>query len=41
MKKAYELRDKMRTLGYKDCFIAGFNNDERIGIKSAVELMNE
>jgi len=41
MKKAYELRDKMRTLGYKDCFIAGFNNNERIGIKSAVELMND
>ncbi len=41
MKKAYELRDKMRTFGYKDCFIAGFNNNERIGIKSAVELMNE
>lgn len=41
MKKAYDLRDKMRGKGYKDCFIAGFNNNERIGIKSAVELMNE
>jgi len=41
MKEAYELRDEMRTLGYKDCFVAGFNNNERIGIKSAVELMNE
>ena len=37
---AYEHRDKIKAMGYSDCFVAGFNNDERIGIKDAVELSN-
>lgn len=37
---AYEHRDKIKAMGFSDCFVAGFNNDERIGIKDAVELAN-
>ncbi len=39
LKKAHELRYKMLDKGYKGSFIAGFNNDKRIGIKSAIELL--
>ncbi|GAB4295204.1 MAG: hypothetical protein Kow0068_19900 [Marinilabiliales bacterium] len=39
--EAYKMRDKMRELGYADCFVAGFNNNERIGIRDAVNLIQE
>jgi len=41
MKEAYKLRDKMLKLGFKGSFVAGFNNGKRIGIRTAIELMNE
>ncbi len=41
LKEAYKLRKKMLNMGFKGSFVAGFNNGERIGIKTAVELMNE
>jgi len=41
LKKAYSLRDEMLKLGFKGSFIAGFNNNKRIGIRTAIELMNE
>ncbi len=40
LEQAYETRDKMRNLGYTDCFIAAFNNNDRIEIKTAIELLN-
>ena len=39
LESAHIHRDKMRSLGFSDCFVAGFNNDERIGIKDAIELL--
>lgn len=36
---AHKLRSKMRKLGFHDCFIAGFNNNKRVGIKDAIELL--
>lgn len=38
--QAIEYRQKMRDLGFKDSFVAGFNNNKRIGIRSAIELSN-
>ncbi len=35
---AYKYRDEIKSMGYNDCFVAGFNNDQRIGIRDAVEL---
>ncbi|MFH2096666.1 MAG: hypothetical protein ABIJ16_13230, partial [Bacteroidota bacterium] len=35
---AYNCRDKVKAMGFTDCFVAGFNNDKRIGIKEAVEM---
>ncbi len=38
--QAINYRQKMRDLGFKDSFVAGFNNNKRIGIRSAIELSN-
>ena len=38
--EAINYRQKMRDLGFKDAFVAGFNNGKRIGIRSAIELSN-
>ncbi len=38
-KDARKLQNKLRAKGYNDCFVAGFNNNKRISIKSAIELM--
>lgn len=37
--EAHEYQFKMRELGYTDAFVAGFNNNERISIHDAIELM--
>jgi len=39
LKKAHELQYEMLNKGYKGSFVAGFNNGKRIGIKSAIELL--
>ncbi|MFH2144343.1 MAG: M15 family metallopeptidase [Bacteroidota bacterium] len=36
--KAYEYRDKIKSMGFDDCFVAGFNNDQRIGIRDAIDM---
>ncbi len=38
-KDARKLQNDLKSKGYKDCFIVGFNNNKRIGIKSAIELI--
>jgi len=38
--QAINYRQKMRDIGFKDAFVAGFNNNKRIGIRSAIELSN-
>ena len=38
---AYKHRDEMQKLGFSDCFVAGFNNNQRIGIRDAVELAEQ
>jgi len=38
--QAINYRQKMRDKGFKDAFVAGFNNNKRIGIRSAIELSN-
>lgn len=39
LESAHIYRDKMRTYGFSDCFVAGFNKNKRIGVKDAIELM--
>ena len=39
LKQAHELQQKMLKKGYKGSFVAGFNNGKRIGIRSAIELL--
>ncbi len=41
LNKALEYRDEMRQLGFTDCFVAAFNNEERITIKDAFEILEE
>ena len=36
---AHKKLAEIRKMGFKDSFVAGFNNNERIGIKDAIELM--
>ncbi len=39
LQEAYEHRDKIKNMGFDDCFVAGFNNNQRIGIRDAIELL--
>jgi hypothetical protein len=39
LKQAHELQFKMIDAGWKGSFVAAFNNGKRIGIKSAIELL--
>ena len=41
LNKALTYRNKMRQLGFTDCFVAAFNNDERITIKDAFRLLGK
>lgn len=36
--EAYEYREKIKEMGFSDCFVAGFDRDQRIGIRDAVDL---
>ncbi len=40
LNKALAYRNKMRTLGFADCFVAAFDNNERISIKDAFKILN-
>jgi len=40
LEKASEELENIRNLGFADAFIVAFNNNERINIKDAIELLN-
>ncbi len=39
LESCYQLRDNIRKMGFKDAFVACFNNEQRIGIREAIELL--
>jgi len=41
LNKALTSRNKMRQLGFTDCFVAAFNNEERITIKDAFRILEK
>ncbi len=41
LNKAIAYRNKLRKLGFKDCFVAAFDNNTRISFKDAYKLMEE
>jgi D-alanyl-D-alanine dipeptidase len=40
LEKALNMLDKVKSLGFKDAFIVAFNNNKRISIKDATELLH-
>ena len=39
--KALQYRNKLRKMGFKDCFVAAFDGEKRISFKDAYKLMEE
>lgn len=39
--KAIKYKNKLHQMGFSDCFVAAFNNNERISIKDAFDLLQE
>jgi hypothetical protein len=41
LSKALQHRNKLRKMGFKDCFVAAFDGDKRISFKDAYKLIEE